>query len=124
MLIWLFGNLEIVGKQSDFVLNTSSSPAGIHLPGFEQSIQVRFQASLYLFFLRKYPNLRDLIFSAYPIHLLTVSMDIYILFLTTCCFNMTFNVYFFLSAEEGRLNTRFQSSLASLNLRFPVEKAL
>lgn len=62
MLIWLFGNLEIVGKQSDFVLNTSSSPAGIHLPGFEQSIQVRFQASLYLFFLRKYPNLRDLYF--------------------------------------------------------------
>lgn len=37
---------------------------------------------------------------------------------------MTFNVYFFLSDEEGRLNTHFQSSPASLNLHFPVEKAL
>lgn len=42
MLIWLFGNLEMVGKQPNFAL--SISPTGTHLPGFEEAS--RFEAKL------------------------------------------------------------------------------
>lgn len=114
-----------MGKRSNFVLNTSSSPAGTHLPGFQHSIQVWGQALKCLLFLSKNPKLTDLIFSTYHIFLLagSIEIQIYSLFLTTFYFKLTLKAYLFLNDEVGRLNAHFQSTPVSLNLHFLVEKS-